>query len=101
MKRSETKQVYKGNIGTKYVNHVRNSQIFILLILSIKMQTSLFGKFNPSSDVIYHKGPTNNYECFIECYYYLKLASAIFYQIFVFSPNDSALKTMKNIFYFI
>lgn len=35
------------------------------------MQTSLFGKFNPSSDVIYHKGPTNNYERFIECYYYL------------------------------
>ena len=32
---------------------------------------------------------------------YLKLASAIFYQIFIFSPNDSPLKTMKNVFYFI
>ena len=27
--------------------------------------------------------------------------SAIFYQIFIFSPNDSPLKTMKNVFYFI
>ena len=31
----------------------------------------------------------------------LKLVSAIFYQIFVFSPNDSTLKTMENVFYFI
>ena len=33
--------------------------------------------------------------------YLLKLVSAIFYQIFIFSPNDSPLKTMKNVFYFI
>ena len=32
---------------------------------------------------------------------YLKLVSAIFYQFFIFSPNDSPLKTMKNVFYFI
>ena len=31
----------------------------------------------------------------------LKLVSAIFYQIFISSPNDSPLKTMKNAFYFI
>ena len=31
----------------------------------------------------------------------LKLVSAIFYQFFIFSPNDSPLKTMKNVFYFI
>ena len=31
----------------------------------------------------------------------LKLVSAIFCQIVIFSPNDSPLKTMKNIFYFI
>ena len=31
----------------------------------------------------------------------LKLVSAIFYQIFIFSPNNSASKTMKNLFYFI
>ena len=33
--------------------------------------------------------------------YRLKLVSAIFYHIFIFSPNDSPLKTMKNVFYFI
>ena len=31
----------------------------------------------------------------------LKLVSTIFYQIFIFSPNDSPPKTMKNVFYFI
>ena len=31
----------------------------------------------------------------------LKLVSANFYQIFIFSPNDSPSKTMKNVFYFI
>ena len=31
----------------------------------------------------------------------LKLASAIFYQIFIFAPNDSPSKTMENAFYFI
>ena len=31
----------------------------------------------------------------------LKVVSAIFYQIFIFSRNDSPLKTMKNNFYFI
>ena len=30
-----------------------------------------------------------------------KLVSAIFYQIFIFLPNDSPLKTMKNVFYFV
>ena len=32
---------------------------------------------------------------------HLKLVSAIFYQIFIFSPNDSPSKTMKSVFYFI
>ena len=31
----------------------------------------------------------------------LKLVSAIFYQIFIFSSNDSPSKTMKNNFYLI
>ena len=31
----------------------------------------------------------------------LTLVSAIFYQIFIFSPNDSNSKTMKNVFSFI
>ena len=29
-----------------------------------------------------------------------KLVSAIFYHIFVFSPNDSLSKTMNNVFFF-
>ena len=29
--------------------------------------------------------------------YYLKLVSAIFYQVFIFSPNDSPSKTIKNV----
>ena len=33
--------------------------------------------------------------------YYLKLVSTIVYQMFIFSPNDSPSKTMKNVFYFI
>ena len=32
---------------------------------------------------------------------YLKLVFALFYQIFIFSPKDSPLETMRNIFYFI
>ena len=31
----------------------------------------------------------------------LKLVSAIFYQIFIFSSSDRPSKTMKNVFYFI
>ena len=31
----------------------------------------------------------------------LKLVSAIFFQIFIFSPNNRPSKTMKNVFYFI
>ena len=30
-----------------------------------------------------------------------KLVSTIFYQIFIFSQNDSSLRTVKNVFYFI
>ena len=33
-------------------------------------------------------------------FYSLKLVSAIFYQFFYFSPNDSPSKTMKNVFLF-
>ena len=31
----------------------------------------------------------------------LKLVSAIFYQIFIFSPHDSPSKAMKSVFYLI
>ena len=33
------------------------------------------------------------------CLLLLKLVSAIFYQIFIFSPKDSPLKTMKNVLF--
>ena len=32
---------------------------------------------------------------------FLKLVSAIFYEIFIFSPNDSPSKAIKNVFYSI
>ena len=31
----------------------------------------------------------------------LKLVSTMFCQIFIFSPSDGTLKTMKNVLYFI
>ena len=34
-------------------------------------------------------------------YSQLKLVSAVFYQIFIFSPNDRPSKTMKSVFYFV
>ena len=37
----------------------------------------------------------------ISSHLFLKLVSAIFYQILVFPPNDSPPKTMKSVFYFI
>ena len=35
------------------------------------------------------------FENFDKVHFYLKLMSAIFYQILIFSPNDSPLKTVK------
>ena len=32
---------------------------------------------------------------------FLKACVRYFYQVFIFLPNDSPLKTMKNVFYFI
>ena len=37
---------------------------------------------------------------FVKVFSLLKLVSAIFYQIIIFSRNGSTLKTMKNVFYF-
>ena len=47
----------------------------------------------------------NVYLCFttilLKCVFRkLKLVSAVFYQIFIFSPNDSLSKTIKNVFLF-
>ena len=43
---------------------------------------------------------THPESCLIPVWQDLKLVSAIFYQIFIFSPNDSPLKTMKKCFLF-
>ena len=58
-----------------------------------------------------HRGPQTQKEkqtwnTICECTLYsifviLKHVSTIFYQILIFSPNDSPSKNMKNIFYFI
>ena len=37
----------------------------------------------------------------LDSFYSLELVSAIFYQMFIFSPKDSPSKTMKNVFYSI
>ena len=58
--------------------------------MSTKERIKTIKAYNPYHDF------TSNREC-----YMLKLLSTIFYQIFIFSPNDSSSKTMKNIFYFI
>ena len=46
------------------------------------------------------KGPKRNIEikCNQSMIHYLKLVSAIFYQIIIFSPNDNSSKTMKMFF---
>ena len=50
----------------------------------------------------------NNEKCFLfhlkKALFVVKIFKACvryFYQIFIFPPNDSLLKTMKNVFYFI
>ena len=37
----------------------------------------------------------------IVCLLKIKICAHYFYQILIFSPNDSPSKTMKNAFYFI
>ena len=48
-----------------------------------------------------NKKRQNNVSDVVLVFLSLKLVSTIFYQIFIFPPNDSPSKTMKNIFYFI
>ena len=42
-----------------------------------------------------------NFVCNWQWLPHFKLVSAIFDQIFIYSPNDSPSKTMKSVFYFI
>ena len=56
---------------------------------------------NTSVDTLHDHSEILLKSCRIFDVAYLKLVSAIFYQIFIFSPNDSPSKTVKNVFYFI
>ena len=56
--------------------------------------------------VLYDQAFNNSFKEKLEPFQYnaclaLKLVSAILYQIYIFSPNDSPSKTMKSVFYFI
>ena len=42
-----------------------------------------------------------SYKYTVSTFVLLKLVTTIFYQILIFSPNDSPSKTIKNVFYFI
>ena len=54
------------------------------------------------TDMRYHdRNVVTKRDCTIVLHLYLQLVPAIFYQIFIFAQNDSPLKTMKNVFYFI
>ena len=57
------------------------------------LQNTLLFSTSTSATKCYH------WSCFL--LFNLKLVYAIFHQIFVFSPDDSPLKTMKNVFDFI
>ena len=52
------------------------------------------------SDIFLFLFRKNKPLCFV-LYNGLKLVSAIFHQIFIFLPNYSPSKTVKNVFYFI
>ena len=57
--------------------------------------------YNLRSGSQFHQPSANIVWNSLETISYLKLVSAIIYQIFIFSPFDSPLKTMKNAFYII
>ena len=71
------------------------------LLLSISylqiLQSSGFFYFSLITQTL----KSENLKSFEDYDVYLKLVSTIFYQIFIFSPNDSPSKTIKNVFYFI
>ena len=63
--------------------------IYIYMYMTHNLQ-NLQTRYNWKNKILYKRNLSH-----------LKLVSAIFYQIFIFSPNDCLPKTMKNVFYFI
>ena len=84
------------------IYHITNLSVVFkeskqLVTFSLKLVTSFITKYNKSGllYILIH-GSFSNPEI-----NHLKLVSAIFYQIFIFSSNDRPSKIMKNVFYFI
>ena len=65
----------------------------------ISIETALGISWNPGTDVLQIKVTAKDVP--LTKGGILKLVSTIFCQIFIFSPNDSSSKNMKNVFYFI
>ena len=60
-----------------------------------------FLNFNVKKKIEVESYSQFDFKCWILGSGSLKLVSAIFYQIFIFAPNDSPSKSMKSVFYFI
>ena len=70
-------------------------------IIEVGKLCQLFGVKNVAISSILLKSDESLNVKIQEINSYLKLVSAIFHQIFIFSPNYSPSKTMTNVFYFV
>ena len=70
----------------------------ILLLFSAKLRYKRWFLFQQTLLVARLTYPAWPYFTLSFLILFVKLVSAIFWQIFIFSPNDSPLKTMKNVF---
>ena len=68
-------------------------------ICGVQIKSGRLGKFDKSTS--WRTSLYGTLEFLASQTIFLKLAPAIFYQILIFSPNDSPLETMRNVFYFI
>ena len=80
-----------------------SSDIDEVLLINPSANVFVFGEFNVHHKdwLTYSGGTDRSGELYHNFFFILKLVSAIFYEIFIFSPNDSPSKTIKNVFYFI
>ena len=95
----------------KSKKHCANFKSYMTKFLSktIMKQSELSSKYHKTKNIKdYNNHKKQRNFCSIlykkerrKFYNNLKLVSVIFYQICIFSPNDSPSKTMKNVFYFI
>ena len=88
-------------ISILFIRHAQNlSMVLLMIIVSYTIQISL--KKTPIRKVVLIRDETasSSRSLIAFCWAFLKLVSAIFYQIFIFCLNDSPLKTVGNVFYF-